>query len=162
VVEIEIAPGEYLPLRGSRETLSAIESGKAQRVSCMACGVLLACISDCLMVICPECRCVSHTPNESDSSTIWLRLDDSDGAGGLGSGGYDGGSPFLNRSHNHRQLEPMGLNWWEREDDEHEGSFLGGFAARHRQEATMRRRASTSAISTQPKYGVGLGLKVEG
>jgi hypothetical protein len=142
VVEIEVAPGEFLPLRGSRETLSAIESGKAQRVSCMACGVLLACISDCLMVICPECRCVSHTPNENDSSTIWLRLDDSDSRGCCCGGGGGG-------------------DWWEREEDEHEGSFLGGFAARHRQEATMRRRASSVAISTRPKYGVGLGLKVE-
>ena len=59
VVEIEIAPGEFRPLRGSDETSRAIALGYTQQVDCFICSIRIQCIADCEMVICPECRMVS-------------------------------------------------------------------------------------------------------
>jgi hypothetical protein len=172
-VEIEVSPGEFLPLRGSHETLRAIEAGLGQQVTCMACGALLTCINDCLMVICPDCRCVSQTPNENDRSTVWVRMEDGEPSQALhgdwsGSSGSNNHNIIINNNSS-SALQPShaagergeATDWWERggEEEESESSFLGGFAARHRQEAT-RRRANVMAISTRPKHGVGLGLKV--
>lgn len=160
-----------MPLRGSEETLRAIEAGLGQQVTCMACGALLTCINDCLMVICPDCRCVSQTPNANDHSTVWVRMEDGEPAS-LPGDHRSGSSGSGSNNHNSSSSAcPPGLaggerggatDWWERggEEEESEGSFLGGFAARHRRQEATRRRANVMAISTRPKHGVGLGLKV--
>eukprot|EP00538_Stauroneis_constricta_P002396 CAMPEP_0119570156 /NCGR_PEP_ID=MMETSP1352-20130426/43471_1 /TAXON_ID=265584 /ORGANISM="Stauroneis constricta, Strain CCMP1120" /LENGTH=489 /DNA_ID=CAMNT_0007619821 /DNA_START=252 /DNA_END=1721 /DNA_ORIENTATION=+ len=56
---IEVTPGVYLPLRGSKETLEAVEWGFASRINCMGCSISLGCVPDCQVVICPECRFMS-------------------------------------------------------------------------------------------------------
>lgn len=56
---VEIAPGHYMDLRGAEETAQAIESGRSARVMCFYCGADLQCVSDCELVICPDCRTMS-------------------------------------------------------------------------------------------------------
>jgi hypothetical protein len=65
-VEVEVAPGEFMPLRGSDETLQAIEMGYARIVTCFACCASLACVPDCELVICPDCRVISPICAEED------------------------------------------------------------------------------------------------
>lgn len=56
---IEVSPGYYLPLRGSVETLAAVDGGMARKVQCMACSATLLCVPDAELVICPDCRLLS-------------------------------------------------------------------------------------------------------
>jgi hypothetical protein len=58
-VDLEVAPGQYMLLRGSAETVEAVESGKASMVSCFACEAALWCVPDADLVLCPDCRIVS-------------------------------------------------------------------------------------------------------
>jgi hypothetical protein len=67
LLEIEIAPGQYLSLRGSAETMRAIAMGKSVIATCWNCQVQLECIEDCTLVLCPDCRVVS--PNEKSITT---------------------------------------------------------------------------------------------
>lgn len=57
--EIEVAPGVYKELRGSKETIHAVEQGYAVTTSCFCCGDKLKCLPDVEMIICPDCRIVS-------------------------------------------------------------------------------------------------------
>ena len=65
-IEIEVAPGLYMPLRGSDETIDAIESGRACIVRCFACNSKLSCVPDCELVICPDCRVLSPVQDEDE------------------------------------------------------------------------------------------------
>lgn len=71
---IEVAPGQYMPLRGSSETMAAVESGIARTVTCMACQATLRCVPDAELVVCPDCRLLSPLPAEKKgqaTSTDW-------------------------------------------------------------------------------------------
>lgn len=57
--EIEVAPGTYLPLIGSAETLNAVRNGQITRGDCFVCGVPLYCVEYASHVLCPLCRTVS-------------------------------------------------------------------------------------------------------
>jgi hypothetical protein len=57
--EMEIAPGVFVPLRGSQETLDAMREGNCVNVHCFCCAAKLLCISDAEYVVCPDCRVVS-------------------------------------------------------------------------------------------------------
>jgi hypothetical protein len=63
---IEVAPGEYWPLRSAAETLAAIEDDYFMPTSCATCCQTIFCIQDAKYVLCPECRVVS--PMEDDST----------------------------------------------------------------------------------------------
>jgi hypothetical protein len=76
-VKVEVAPGEYMTLRGSDETLRAIEMGYARIVTCFACSASLACVPDCNLVICPDCRVISPVCAEQDDRKMAQRNDDS-------------------------------------------------------------------------------------
>lgn len=56
---IEISPGKYLPLRGAKETMYAIQCGFYVTIPCTICTQSLICIANCEMVLCPTCRIVS-------------------------------------------------------------------------------------------------------
>jgi hypothetical protein len=56
--EIEIAPGVYMPLRGSEETMIAIERGSVTRTNCFSCTSELHCLDDAEYILCPVCRVV--------------------------------------------------------------------------------------------------------
>uniref|UniRef100_A0A7S4VHB8 Uncharacterized protein n=1 Tax=Ditylum brightwellii TaxID=49249 RepID=A0A7S4VHB8_9STRA len=57
--QIEISPGQYMPLRGSEETWYAIQSGECSSACCTVCNLKLLCISDADLVLCPDCRVLS-------------------------------------------------------------------------------------------------------
>jgi len=57
--QIEVSPGVFMPLRGSKETMEAMKRGQALYVQCIFCNVQLCCIQDAEMVICPDCRVLS-------------------------------------------------------------------------------------------------------
>lgn len=59
--QVEIAPGEFRTLRGSREIDGAIKAGYFVNVSCLSCGASLATIRNAEMIICPGCSVVSPT-----------------------------------------------------------------------------------------------------
>lgn len=65
--EVEISPGFYLPLRGSRETLWAIQHGQIATTTCV-CGLLLHCVQDAAFVLCPDCRVIGPMEYHGDSS----------------------------------------------------------------------------------------------
>jgi hypothetical protein len=56
--EVEISPGLALHLRGSQETLRAIELGFLAKSTCDCCSMELYCVRDAGFVLCPECRVV--------------------------------------------------------------------------------------------------------
>ncbi|CAB9513521.1 expressed unknown protein [Seminavis robusta] len=58
-LQVEIQPGVFQHLRGSAETLRAIEQKKIQKTTCMSCTVKLFCVPDAEYVLCPVCRVVS-------------------------------------------------------------------------------------------------------
>lgn len=76
-VEVEVAPGEFMQLRGSDETLEAIEMGYARIVTCFACCASLACVPDCELVICPDCRVISPICSEQDDDCKMAHRNDS-------------------------------------------------------------------------------------
>jgi hypothetical protein len=69
LVEIEVSPGLFLPLRGSQETMEAVDSGRAMVVHCMACQTSLYCVPDCQLVLCPDCRILSPAEEMSSPSS---------------------------------------------------------------------------------------------
>jgi hypothetical protein len=67
--EVEISPGFYLPLRGSRETLWAIQHGQIATTTCV-CGLALHCVQDAAFVLCPECRVIGPMDYHGNSSSL--------------------------------------------------------------------------------------------
>lgn len=65
---IEITPNVYYPLRGAEETSVSIRNGTCAHVACLSCHSVLACVKDCVMVICPVCRVLS--PVENNEVTV--------------------------------------------------------------------------------------------
>ena len=59
VTQIEIAPGVTTHLRGTQETLRAIEKDFYMPTRCFCCQLDLLCIMDANYVLCPDCRVVS-------------------------------------------------------------------------------------------------------
>ena len=59
LMELEVAPGMILPLRGSDETSRAIQMGFVESTSCLVCLTGLQCIADAGYVLCPDYRVVS-------------------------------------------------------------------------------------------------------
>jgi hypothetical protein len=56
---IEVSPGHFMELRGSSETMQALEGGYAVTVTCVQCQIRIKCVPDCELVICPDCRVMS-------------------------------------------------------------------------------------------------------
>jgi hypothetical protein len=66
---IEIQPGVYERLRGSEETLRAIETGHVTICDCLVCNSCLVTIGDAEFVLCPDCKVVSPIVlSDNDSS----------------------------------------------------------------------------------------------
>jgi hypothetical protein len=77
---IEIAPGHFAKLRGSAETLRAIQCDFIRPCSCLCCHAHLGCIHDASYVLCPDCLVVN--PLEGSLG----------GSGGVGLGFKAGGT----------------------------------------------------------------------
>eukprot|EP00538_Stauroneis_constricta_P011434 CAMPEP_0119551438 /NCGR_PEP_ID=MMETSP1352-20130426/4696_1 /TAXON_ID=265584 /ORGANISM="Stauroneis constricta, Strain CCMP1120" /LENGTH=657 /DNA_ID=CAMNT_0007597497 /DNA_START=101 /DNA_END=2074 /DNA_ORIENTATION=+ len=55
-VMVQVAPNEYMHLRGADETWDCIMRGLALSVTCMECLASLQCVPDCQVVLCPRCK----------------------------------------------------------------------------------------------------------
>lgn len=56
---IQVAPGEWLPLRGAAETWAAVQSDFYMPTGCVCCEQTIFCIQDAAFVLCPTCKVVS-------------------------------------------------------------------------------------------------------
>lgn len=74
---IEVAPGEFLRLRGADETWKAVHNDFYMPCQCFCCDLMLFCIQDAVSVLCPTCYVVS--PLEGG-----VLHDEHDGGVGLG------------------------------------------------------------------------------
>lgn len=92
-IEIEIAPGMYKRLKGSKETQAAWDDDRCVEAMCFICDCFLAVAPGCDSVICPICRSISPVlKNDGRSEAVhaeshdswWLPLGDNDDAMGLG------------------------------------------------------------------------------
>jgi hypothetical protein len=74
VIQIEIAPGVFSPLRGGQETGDAIREGNCVNVHCFCCAVELLCISDAQYVLCPDCNVVGPVdlPGKCDKGGVGI------------------------------------------------------------------------------------------
>ena len=75
--EIEVAPGEFMRLRGAVETLDAIEHDFFTASDCVICQQTILCIADADFLLCPLCKTVSPV----DASRSPSRYDCSVGLG---------------------------------------------------------------------------------
>jgi hypothetical protein len=79
---IEVMPGLELPLRGSKETMQAVDCGFLTCTPCFCCGESLHCIQDVEFVVCPDCSVVSPVGNYDSSdggpSYVGLGMKDDD------------------------------------------------------------------------------------
>ena len=69
VFELEIQPGHFVPLRGSEETLDAMNNDFILNMSCFACTTKVLCIADSEYVLCPVCKVVSPIDHNLGSNT---------------------------------------------------------------------------------------------
>ena len=67
-IKIEVFPGVFKHLRGSKETQDAWEYGMCAQAPCMVCDAELAFIWDCEFVICPCCKAVVPVDVSSEAS----------------------------------------------------------------------------------------------
>ena len=58
LVDVEIFPGVFKHLRGSKETQEAWECGRCAQMPCVVCEAEMAFVWDCEFVICPCCKAV--------------------------------------------------------------------------------------------------------
>ena len=75
VIMIDIAPGVSEPLRGSAETMQAMEDDAITQVHCLTCSESYLCIQDAAYFICPVCRVVNPVPHGSWGVGLGLGLD---------------------------------------------------------------------------------------
>ena len=65
IIMIDIEPGVSEPLRGTEETMEAMEMDAITVADCMSCTECYLCIQDAAYFICPACRVVNPVPNGS-------------------------------------------------------------------------------------------------
>jgi hypothetical protein len=71
---IEVSPGVYLPLRGSKETWEALLEGRVVVTMCSCCQEELSCIEDAQLVVCSDCWVISPV----DQSIAGISLEDNE------------------------------------------------------------------------------------
>jgi len=74
--KIEVAPGQFLNLRGAQETWQAVNDDFFLPCSCVICDQTIFCIADADYVLCPVCRVVNPVDFGTETS----------GSGGVGLG----------------------------------------------------------------------------
>lgn len=83
---IEVAPGEYMRLRGAQETWEAVQNDFYIPGTCICCHRTIFCIQDAMFVLCPICNVISpsHQPPDNNSGTKILISNEYNGGVGLG------------------------------------------------------------------------------
>jgi hypothetical protein len=80
-LEVEVAPGVFLPLHGSQETLSSMQEGQLVSCACFACTLTIMCVPQASYVLCPDCRVVSPVERSADPTITKLAATLSGGVG---------------------------------------------------------------------------------
>jgi len=78
---VEVTPGHFVPLRGTKETLEAVEMGQMTNTNCVSCDVALVVHAAASLVICPDCEMIAplergDTDDEITSLGLGLKLED--------------------------------------------------------------------------------------
>ena len=76
-MEIEVAPGIVMRLRGAKETKQALQDGFVLRCDCLACQESILCIATAEYVLCPTCRVINPVQDSIGTNEV-------DGGVGLG------------------------------------------------------------------------------
>lgn len=79
ILELEIQPGVFVPLRGTAETVDAMNHNFILHTTCFACTAKVLCIADSEYVLCPVCKVVSPIEHNIGSGTgvgLGLKEDD--------------------------------------------------------------------------------------
>jgi hypothetical protein len=71
-LEVEVAPGVFLALHGSQETLSAMQEGQLVSCACFVCTQTIMCVPQASYVLCPDCRVVSPVERSADPTSMKL------------------------------------------------------------------------------------------
>lgn len=69
---IHVAPGLSLPVLGSGETIRALTKNRIARHSCWSCEADLGCVKTAHFVLCPHCRCIMPTGQETGQACVGL------------------------------------------------------------------------------------------
>jgi hypothetical protein len=85
-LEVEVAPGVFLPLHGSQETLSAMQEGQLVSRACFVCTLTIMCVPQASYVLCPDCRVVSPVERSAVPTTMKCGATLSGEVGGVGLG----------------------------------------------------------------------------
>jgi hypothetical protein len=72
--QVEIAPGYWVALRGSKETWNALQQGFSLQVHCPCCSQDMLVIADAAMALCPECRTVVPISDDGDGLGLGARV----------------------------------------------------------------------------------------
>jgi hypothetical protein len=88
LLELEVSPGVYLPLHGSKETFQAMQEGCLAETHCLICCASLYCVNVANFVLCPTCRVVSPVDTAPRDTRHHFDDGDRDGrrTGGVGLG----------------------------------------------------------------------------
>lgn len=71
---VEVTPGQFVPLRGSEETMLALENGQVTSVTCIFCNIDLVVHAAASMIICPDCEMISPLGVDVDKTSLGLGL----------------------------------------------------------------------------------------
>ena len=140
---IEIEPGIFEPLRGSKETAQAMNDGYLIDVDCMICTKTISFIQDSAYFLCPMCKIVACVPTTSPTTTK-----------GPSSSCHVSSSPSSSSSFPHRGR---------RNYDDDEVLFLsedgGSYYHSYSQQSHSLHHSSSTPVQPQPRrWGVGLGF----
>lgn len=69
---IEVAPGQYMRLRGADETWTAIQDDFYAPCVCYACDLTLFCIQNATYVLCPQCQVVNPFDGDESNGGVGL------------------------------------------------------------------------------------------
>jgi hypothetical protein len=136
-LQVEVYPGEFLHLRGAKETVEAIERGYSKSVFCYACGLGLRCVADCDLVVCPDCRFISPVPCRPASLFEDAECEEDD-------------TSYRYRASPLPQFNPL---WRDDNDSFH--------ASRPPHEESNTRSPNRRIFESTSTGGVGLGLRIE-
>jgi hypothetical protein len=82
--QIEVAPGEFLPLIGADETRDAVREMRTVHTTCLVCSLALVCANQADCVLCPRCRVVSPITDNTPSLSTGKKRHYTFGGVGIG------------------------------------------------------------------------------
>jgi hypothetical protein len=71
---VEVAPGQWVELRGSEETWHAVQRNYTRKVECFSCTIQMHAIQDAALVLCPECRMIVPFNDDGEGLGLGVRV----------------------------------------------------------------------------------------